>query len=408
MGNVTGRRPAWKWWICGLLLMASTINYMDRQTLANASVRISHQFTLNEEQYGNLELAFGWAFAVGSALFGLVADRVSVRWLYPLVLLLWSGVGFATGFVESYPQLLVCRTLLGLFEAGHWPCALITTRRLLAAEERTLGNSVLQSGTSLGAILMPIVMALLLTPEPGSWRLPFQLVGAVGVLWVALWLASIPFQPTAEADEATEAATTEPPRRPLAWMLDRRFLVLLIVVISINVCIHVFRVWLPKFLQLGRGYTEQQALYANALFYAATDVGCLAAGAATVWLFRRGVSVHRSRCLVFLACSLLTALSSLLGVLPAGWPLLVTLCLIGMGSLGVFPCFYAFSQDISGRDQGKVIGALGTLAWLAAAPVHTLFGQLIDRTGSYDVGLILAGWAPLLACVPLWWLWPSR
>src|SRR5207247_6536215 len=72
------RDGAWKWWICGLLLLATTINYMDRQTLANAAVRIINEFKLSKEKYGDLELAFGWAFAAGSLLFGFIADRVSV------------------------------------------------------------------------------------------------------------------------------------------------------------------------------------------------------------------------------------------------------------------------------------------------------------------------------------------
>ena len=55
-----------KWWICGLLLFASMTNYLDRQTLSVMSVRITKEFGLSQEQYGNLELAFGWAFAVGS------------------------------------------------------------------------------------------------------------------------------------------------------------------------------------------------------------------------------------------------------------------------------------------------------------------------------------------------------
>src|SRR2546425_12499922 len=130
-----GHRSTWKWWVCGLLLLASTINYMDRQTLANAAVRITTQFHLNQEQYGNMELVFGWAFAVGSTLFGIAVDRISVRWLYPAVLLLWSSVGFATGLVNSYGGLLLCRTLLGLFEGGDLPCAIKTTQRLLEARD---------------------------------------------------------------------------------------------------------------------------------------------------------------------------------------------------------------------------------------------------------------------------------
>jgi MFS family permease len=93
MERVSDKAPArpasWKWWICGLLLLASAINYMDRQTLANAAVRITTQFHLNQEQYGNLEWVFGWAFAAGSVLFGVMADRWSVRWVYPVVLVLW-------------------------------------------------------------------------------------------------------------------------------------------------------------------------------------------------------------------------------------------------------------------------------------------------------------------------------
>src|SRR5262249_39332937 len=151
------------------------------QTLANAAVRITTQFQLNQEQYGNLELVFGWAFAVGSTLFGVAADRMPVRWLYPVVLTLWSIVGVATGLAGSYRGLLVCRTLLGLFEGGHWPCALKTTQRLLGPRDRSMGNSVLQSGASIGAILTPQIMNAMLTAQPDRWRMPFQVVGATGL-----------------------------------------------------------------------------------------------------------------------------------------------------------------------------------------------------------------------------------
>src|SRR6185436_8549035 len=122
LAPMSSRGPSWKWVVCGLLLLASAINYMDRQTLANASVRISKEFGLNQTQYGNVEAVFGYAFAAGSLVFGWLADRVSVRWLYAIVLALWSVAGFATGFVKGYDELLMCRIALGFFEAGHWPC----------------------------------------------------------------------------------------------------------------------------------------------------------------------------------------------------------------------------------------------------------------------------------------------
>src|SRR5687767_12327958 len=173
------RSASWKWWICGLLLLASAINYMDRQTLANAATRITTEFGLKQEQYGNLEFAFGWAFAAGSIIFGVLADKWPLRWLYPAVLFLWSGAGFATGLVRSYEGLLLCRMYLGLFEAGHWPCAVKVTQQLLAPKDRSMGNSVLQSGTSIGAIITPQIMKALLTDEVSSWRWAFQVIGAI-------------------------------------------------------------------------------------------------------------------------------------------------------------------------------------------------------------------------------------
>ncbi|HTN02897.1 MAG TPA: MFS transporter, partial [Planctomycetaceae bacterium] len=90
------------WSVCFVLLLASSINYMDRQTLSNVSVRIKTEFGLSGEQYGQIELAFGWAFAIGATVFGVIADRTSIRWLYPAVLLAWSIMGILTGWANSF------------------------------------------------------------------------------------------------------------------------------------------------------------------------------------------------------------------------------------------------------------------------------------------------------------------
>jgi ACS family hexuronate transporter-like MFS transporter len=398
------RSTSWKWWVCAVLLLASTINYMDRQTLANAATRITREFQLSQEQYGNLEFVFGWAFAIGSLLFGIAADRVSVRWLYPVVLLLWSAVGFGTGVVEGYRGLLVCRTLLGLFEGGHWPCAIKTTQRLLESRDRAMGNSVLQSGTSIGAIVTPLILRVMLTDAAGSWRLPFQVVGAVGLLWIALWFSLVgkrDLLPRRPPEDATPGAGI--------WklMVSRRMWVIFAVVAAINTCWQTLRAWLPKFLQEGRGYAETDALYFNALFYVATDVGCIGAGALTLWLARRGVPVHGARSRVFLACALLSALAVLVIALPKGWPLLAVLLLVGAGALGVFPVYHAFTQEISAEHQGKVTGVASIAAWVFSSPAQTLFGRLIDRTGSFDLGLAVAGGLPLVAFLFLWLFWDA-
>jgi MFS transporter, ACS family, aldohexuronate transporter len=373
------------------------INYMDRQTLANAAVRITKQFALSQEQYGDLEFGFGWAFAVGSIVFGFMADRISVRWVYPAVLLLWSLTGFLTGFVSGYEQLLTCRILLGLFEAGHWPCAIKTTQRLLDAKDRAMGNGLLQSGASVGAILTPLIMRVLLTQELESWRMAFQVVGAIGILWVPFWLWLV-----RSAD--LEPLTVE---RSSAWrdLLARRMVVVLLVVALINTTWQIFRAWLPKFLIEGRGYTEAHALYFNSAFFIASDIGCIGAGALALWLAKKGMLVHRSRMLVFFACALITASSLLIPVLPKGWLLLTVLLLVATGSLGVFPIYHAFTQDISEHHQGKVTGIAGVAAWAFSPPAQKFFGRLIDKTGSFDAGLAIAGCLPLIAFAALAVFW---
>jgi len=395
-----------KWWICGLLLLASAINYMDRQTLANAAVRIKREMELNNEHYGNFEAGFGWAFAIGSIVFGILADRVPLRWLYAAVVALWSGAGIAAGFATDYNSLLLCRIFLGFFEAGHWPCGVKATRALLEPRDRSLGNGLLQSGTSIGAVITPLVLRFMMTEEAGSWRWAFQVVGAIGFLWLIAWFLLVrraDFVPAAETPRADVPAVPG-----IAWwqvLLSRRMAVVLAVIALINTTWQILRAWLTLFLQNGRGYTESEALYFNSVWFAFTDVGCLGAGALAFWLSRRGMDVTRSRLLVFGGCAALCAVTLALPYLPKGWPLLAVLLIAGAGALGVFPLYHAFTQDLPGSHQGKVTGVAGVAAWGFSPLAQREFGKLVDRTGSFDAGLALAGVLPLIAllCLVLFW-----
>src|SRR5438477_8901197 len=124
-----------RWWICVLLMQATVINYMDRIALNQMADPIMKAFGLSNTQYSALESVFSVAFAIGIFSTGVVVDRVSVRWVYPLMVLGWSVAGVLTGFAGSFGMLLAARFMLGLFEAGNWPCALRTTRTTLRPEE---------------------------------------------------------------------------------------------------------------------------------------------------------------------------------------------------------------------------------------------------------------------------------
>ncbi len=397
-GHVPARSSTWTWWICGLLFLATTINYMDRLTLNQMAKQIKDDLSLSAEQYGSVEFAFGIAFALGAVLSGLTVDSWNVRWVYPTVLLGWSIAGFMSGFANSFLELLFWRFLLGLFEAGNWPCALRTTQRILLPRDRTLGNSLLQSGAPIGAMITPLVV-LALVDGAGTWRGPFFLLGAAGAIWVFLWL------PAVRSEDLAVRPSGGAEQSFLSIYRDRRFWVLVTLVVMINLNWHFFRVWLPLSLQESRGYSQKEVNYFIAAYYAAAFIGSVTAGSTSLLLARRGLPVHTSRVLVFFGCALLTLLSLVTKLLPTGPVLLGVLLVIGFGALGLYPPYYSFSQELTVRHQGKVSGSLGCITWVMTASMHPFVGRWIDKTKDYDSVVALAGVAPLVGLCALLLFW---
>ncbi|WP_165070150.1 MFS transporter [Paludisphaera rhizosphaerae] len=395
---------AWRTWAaCGLMLFATALNYMDRQALAQQATEVQAELHLNDEQYGELEYWFGIAFAAGGVVTGWLVDRVSLRWMYPAILLAWSVVGFLTGGATSYRELLIYRVLLGFFETGQWPCALAASQRLLSRGNRALGNSILQSGASLGAIATPLVVLALNSGDAGGWRIPFRVIGALGVVWVAAWLVLIRPGDLDGPQEESDKRADAPPSDPATTI--RRVAVLIVVVIMINVCWQYFRAWMPKMLAKEHGYDRNAVQLFSSAYYVAAGIGCLAAGYLSRQLFVRGWSVHGARLATFAGCVALTSTSLAAAYLPASPLLLGLLLAIGFGSLGQFPPYYAFTQEISARRMGLVTGLFSLAAWGATAPMHPAIGRWIDRTGSYAAPNALAGLAPVVALLALIALW---
>ncbi len=431
------RPPSWKWTVCGLLLLATMLNYMDRQTLAQLAKTIADEYRLTKEQIGDLEMGFGLAFATGASLFGFLTDRLSIRWLYPCVLIGWSCAGLATAYADeiggylvsfraldsgsadpaalhsraAYVGFLTCRITLGFFEAGHWPCALVTAQRILSRQERPLGNSILQSGAAIGAIITPwIINTMIPDPAPGMalppgiWRSPFVVIGAVGLLWTVPWLIGVrgtDLIRRAEPDQSQATAHHDAPPRSM-W---RPFAALVVTVLMLNICWQYFRAWMPLFLQEEHSYTLRQTNWFSSAYYIAADVGCLSVGVTVRWLIARGWRVHSARICLFAVCTLLTMISVAVAFMPTGPLLLVLLLLLAAGSLGLFPNYYAFSQELSAKHQGKITGILGTIGWVGSASLQRFFGKSIDETKSYATGIVIAGVAPVIALTALLLLW---
>src|SRR5262249_42120484 len=191
--------------------------------------------------------------------------------------------------------------------------------------------------------------------------------------WVVLWLASVRREDLAiprVLDAARTDSFEDELGRLLRLILSRRFAVLAVIVVSINLTWHFFRVWLPLFLQEHHGYDDASVQWFSSAYYIATDAGSLTVGFLALWLVRKGLSVHQSRVLVFFGCSLLTLLSIAIAYVAPGPLLFVLLLVLGFGALGLYPVYYSLSQELTVRDQGKVTGTLGFTTWMASAAMH--------------------------------------
>jgi hypothetical protein len=331
----------------------------------------------------------------------------------------------------------------------------------------TVGNLIgqTQTGVPPAAALAPWAMPVFL---PGAWRGPFVAIGVIGTTWVILWLFSLrrgdlppPVRKTGPSlmsvlgwlvallgfDVAMQmlgrAGVFGQPsggEASLPWGLSllvkglvssigialvirwllrstrdddrlprplfvRRFAVLCVTVVVINLTWHFFRAWLPMFLQTERAYQEKFTMDFFVAYYIASGAGSLAAGFLAVWLARRGYPVHGSRVAVFIGCALLCTLSVMAAVLPAGNLLLGLLLVIAFASLALFPLHYSFTQELTVKHQGKLSGSLGCITWLASYLLHDVVGTTVKQTGSNAVGVALAGLLPLLAVPALLFLW---
>ncbi len=406
----------WRWWVCGLLFLATTLNYMDRVALNQMARRIQDALALDNIEYSRLESGFSFAFALGALTFGFIVDRVNVRWVYAFAVLGWSAAGVFTGYASGFAWLFTCRIALGLFEAGNWPCGIRTTKAVLRPDERSFGNSLFQSGTALGAVCTPfLVLAILRWADASgesadSWRLPFRLIGYLGIGWVALWFLTVPGSMLAGASGRQASDANAPAARYVDVFRDRRFWALLGMVVTVNITWHTYRSWLPKYLQEIREFTEADMTGLTTAYYLLADVGSWTVGLLTLLLIRRyGLAGHNARLLVYLGCGGLALVSLVVPFAPTGFALTGLILVYAFAALGLFPTYFAMSQELSMAHQGKVTGTLGAGAHLTLSlVVYPIQGWVIQTTKSYDWVLAAAGVFPLIGFALMVFLWPPE
>jgi ACS family hexuronate transporter-like MFS transporter len=174
-----------RWLAMSVFVLASALNFLDRQLLAAVAPTMMAEFGLTNADYGLLLAAFSFTYMLATPLAGMLVDRVGLRASSILAVGAWSLAGLATGLTTTYRGLVACRMGLGFAEAAGIPCASKSTATYLPAREQGLGIAVGAVGVSVGAIAAPLLVAAL-APTYG-WRATFVIAGIIGVAWVPLW-----------------------------------------------------------------------------------------------------------------------------------------------------------------------------------------------------------------------------
>src|SRR5260370_39633497 len=141
----------YRWVICALLFFATTINYVDRGVLGVLAPDLQTTIGWTDTQYGDINAAFSFAYALGFLLVGRLIDRVGTRLGYAGALVVWSLAAAGHGLARSAFGFGVARFLLGRGEAVNFPSAPANTARRLPPPERPQAARSLHPGSTLGA-----------------------------------------------------------------------------------------------------------------------------------------------------------------------------------------------------------------------------------------------------------------
>lgn len=180
-----------RWWVVGLIALATVINYIDRQALPVLWPDIAEDLypekTADERKgiYAIISTIFIFSYAFGQAIFGKIFDKVGTRLGFTLSIGFWSIATALHAFAKGVVSLSIFRSLLGVAEAGNWPGAAKGNAEWFPTKERAFAQGIFNSGAAIGGIIAFPTIGLL--SIYCNWQYIFILVGLLGLLWLIPW-----------------------------------------------------------------------------------------------------------------------------------------------------------------------------------------------------------------------------
>jgi MFS transporter, ACS family, hexuronate transporter len=397
-----------RWWIVGLIFLATLINFLNRLTVAVLGPVITVQLGLSSSQFAALTTSFLIAYTVSQGISGKLYDKVGTRLGFVTSIVVWSLSSMAHAFTKGLISLCSLRFLLGLGEGGTWPGAAKAIAEWFPARERALAMGICNSGTAIGTVIAtPVILWIELR---FGWRITFLAIGALGFVWLILWLYLYSSPESNPRITEKELVLLQSPSKAeimpqnLSWFELLRHREAWAVVIARffgDPVWWLYITWLPLYLYKARHFSLQEiGMFAWVPFVAA-DAGSLLGGWLSGHLIRCGWSVNRARKsvilggMVLMCCGIPAALAHNAMVALA----LMAIVLFGyqawISNVQTLPSDYFPSEAV-----GSVMGMGGVGAGVGAMLLTQVTGLTVDHY-SYVPILITAGLLPIIATIAL-------
>ncbi len=389
-------RIPWRWIAIGVFVLSSSLNYLDRQLLAALAPTVRGEFQLSNEQYGLVISSFSMVYAVVAPAAGWFIDRVGLNLGAGISVALWSLAGSATAFTRSFAGLLACRTVLGAAEAAGIPATGKANATYLEPRELALGTAFNQVGITLGSVAAPLLVTFM-QPRYG-WRSTFALCGALGFLWIPLWLVTSRRVPA-------RLPETSPTSKGVGTLLrDRRFWGLALANAFVMTLYALWSNWTTLYFVQERHMTQAQAnrefAWIPAVF--ATAGGFFGGVLSYRWI-RAGMNVLRARMRICWISAVILLATAAVPLMPHPALAAAAISLSFFWTLAISTNVYALPIDLFGPARaGLGVAALTCSFGLMTAFLSPWIGSVVDRVGFTPVCVTLSV-MPLIGISILKW-----
>jgi MFS transporter, ACS family, aldohexuronate transporter len=376
---------------------------MDRQVLGVLKTTLQHDLGWNEIEYANLVTAFQAAYAIGMLAVGWLVDRLGAKVGYALAMIFWSVAAIAHAGCASLTSFLVARSALGFWEAGVFPASIKAVADWFPRKERALATGIFNAGTSVGAMATPLLVPWI-TLRWG-WRWAFVGTGALGVLWLVLWLT---FYGKPEEDSRVSQeelayirSDRHVPLQAIRWSQLfplRQTWAFVIGKFMLDPIWWFYLFWVPDFLQRKHGLALAQIGLPLVIIYLISDVGSIGGGWISSTLIHRGTSVNRARKLAMLICALTVVPIVFAYDAQNLWVAVGLIGLAAAGHQGFSANLFTMTSDLFPTQAvASVVGIGGMAGAVGGMFIAKLVGFILQRSGSYRIPFLIAGLSYLLA-----------